>query len=222
VHPYVDRPEMGSGALFVTNNDPQSAAKMAREIAQEYWDRRQEFEPEVWKAEAAIHDAIENQTGRSVLTEVADTCGGGSAGDCVAVLRALLDIDVNIKAIYPVVSPNAAALAIKAGVGSEVNLQIGAEIDKKWGAPVKIKGTVLNVSDGHFTYQGGLDRIKTKLENYGHQEYNNSQVKDLVQQRLDLGMDVLGRPFKCEIREDLLPKYLVNNKQKYKHLFNVN
>jgi microcystin degradation protein MlrC len=156
VHPYIDRPEMGSGALFVTDNDPTSAAKMAREIAQEYWDRRQEFEPEVWKPEAAIHDAIENHSGRSVLTEVADTCGGGSAGDCVAVLRALLDIDVNIKAIYPVVSPNAAAIAIKAGVGSEVALQIGAEIDKKWGAPVSIKGTVLNVSDGHFTYQGGV------------------------------------------------------------------
>jgi len=71
----------------------------------------------------------------------------------------------------------------------------------------------------HFTYQGGLDRIKTKLENYGHQEYNNSQVINLVQQRLDLGTDLLGRPFKCEIREDLLPKYLINNKQKYKHFF---
>ena len=156
VHPYIDRPEMGSGALFVTDNDPMRAAEMAREIAQEYWNRRQEFEPEVWKPEAAIRDAIENHSGRSVLTEVADTCGGGSAGDCVAVLRALLDIDANIRAIYPVVSPNAAAIAIKAGVGSEVALQIGAEIDKKWGAPVSIKGTVLNVSDGHFTYQGGV------------------------------------------------------------------
>lgn len=156
VHPYIDRPEMGSGALIVTNNDSEGAARMAREIAQEYWDRREEFEPKVWKPKDAIRDANEEKTGRSVLTEVADTCGGGSAGDCVAVLHALLEYDPNIKAIYPVVSPHAAALAVKAGVGSEVDLLVGSEIDKKWGPPVKIKGTVLKISDGDFIYQGGV------------------------------------------------------------------
>lgn len=156
VHPYIDRPEMGSGALIVTDNDPESAATMAREIAQEYWDRRQEFEPEVWKADAAIRDAIGKAPSRSVLTEVADTCGGGSAGDCVAVLRALLEIDANIKAIYPVVSPHAAATAIAAGIGSEVHLSVGAEIDKKWGPPVSLTGRALKTSDGDFMYQGGV------------------------------------------------------------------
>lgn len=156
VHPYIDRPEMGSGALIITDNDPETAATMAREIAQEYWDRRQEFEPEVWKADAAIRDAVKKVPSRSVLTEVADTCGGGSAGDCVAVLRALLEIDTNIKAIYPVVSPQAAATAIAAGIGSEVDLSVGAEIDKKWGPPVNLKGHVLKISDGDFMYQGGV------------------------------------------------------------------
>lgn len=156
VHPYIDRPEMGSGALIVTDNDPETATTMAREIAQEYWDRRQEFEPEVWKADAAIRDAIKKVPSRSVLTEVADTCGGGSAGDCVAVLRALLEIDSNIKAIYPVVSPHAAAIAIAAGIGSEVHLSVGAEIDKKWGPPINLKGHVLKISDGDFMYQGGV------------------------------------------------------------------
>ena len=137
VHPYIDRPDMGS-------------------IAQEYWDRRQEFEPEVWKPDAAIRDAIKKGSSRSVLTEVADTCGGGSAGDCVAVLHALLEVDSNIKAIYPVVSPTAAATAVAAGIGSEVDLLVGAEIDKKWGPPVKIKGRVLNISDGSYIYQGGV------------------------------------------------------------------
>lgn len=71
----------------------------------------------------------------------------------------------------------------------------------------------------HFTYQGGLERIKTKLENFGHQEYNNDQVKNMVQQRLDAGMDVLGRPFACVVDEESLPTYLKQNKEKYKHLF---
>jgi beta-1,4-mannosyl-glycoprotein beta-1,4-N-acetylglucosaminyltransferase len=83
----------------------------------------------------------------------------------------------------------------------------------------KTKHLFVDNGGWHFTYQGGLNKIKTKLENYGHQEYNNDNVKNLVQQRLEIGMDVLGRPFQCEIREDLLPKYLINNKQKYKFLF---
>lgn len=156
VHPYIDRPEMGSGALIVTDNDPQAAATMAREIAQEYWDRREEFEPRVWKPEDAIRDALKSDSTRSVLTEVADTCGGGAAGDCVAVLRAMLELGVERKAIYPVVSPQAADDAANAGIGSEVEIYVGAEIDKKWGPPVKIKGVVLNVTDGNFTYQGGV------------------------------------------------------------------
>jgi beta-1,4-mannosyl-glycoprotein beta-1,4-N-acetylglucosaminyltransferase len=71
----------------------------------------------------------------------------------------------------------------------------------------------------HFTYQGGEDRIKTKLESYGHQEYNNDQVKSMVQRRLDAGMDVLGRPFSCVIDEESLPMYLKQNRNKYEHLF---
>lgn len=70
----------------------------------------------------------------------------------------------------------------------------------------------------HFTYQGGLDRIKTKLENYGHQEYNNEEVKQLIQHRLDAGLDVLGRPFSCIVTNDL-PEYLLNSKEKYKEFF---
>jgi len=83
----------------------------------------------------------------------------------------------------------------------------------------KTKHLFVDNGGWHFTYQGGIEKIKTKLENYGHQEYNNDQVKDLVASRLEQGQDVLGRPFSCVIDEESLPKYLKENKQKYNHLF---
>lgn len=83
----------------------------------------------------------------------------------------------------------------------------------------KTKHEFLNDGGWHFTYQGGVDRVKTKLENFGHQEYNNDQIKNMIQHRLDSGMDVLGRPFACVVDEDNLPDYLKKNKEKYKHLF---
>lgn len=83
----------------------------------------------------------------------------------------------------------------------------------------KTKHAFLDNGGWHFTYQGGEERIRTKLENFGHQEYNNEGVKSLIQRRLDAGMDVLGRPFPCVVDEENLPTYLKNNKQKYNHLF---
>jgi hypothetical protein len=67
---------------------------------------------------------------------------------------------------------------------------------------------------------GGEKQVKMKLEAYGHQEYNNDSVKDRVKDLLANGQDVLGRTnFKFWLDESQLPKYLLDNKQKYKKFF---
>jgi microcystin degradation protein MlrC len=156
VHPYIDRPNMGSGALIVTDNRPAEARAYANELAQEYWDRRVEFEPEVWKPDEAVEKALSESSAHVVLTEAADCCGGGAAGDCVATLHALLDSEKVFTALYPVVSPQAASQAHRAGVGSGIHVTIGSEIDKKWGPPVEVDAEVISLSDGEFTYVGGI------------------------------------------------------------------
>jgi beta-1,4-mannosyl-glycoprotein beta-1,4-N-acetylglucosaminyltransferase len=71
----------------------------------------------------------------------------------------------------------------------------------------------------HFTFIGGPDRIKTKLESYGHQEYNNDAVKQDIEYRLANNLEILGRSFILSIDEEKLPMYLKENKHQYKHLF---
>lgn len=72
----------------------------------------------------------------------------------------------------------------------------------------------------HFTFMGGVDQIKLKIESYGHQEYNNDEIKNSVEQNLSSNKDVLGRnQFQFWIDESELPAYLINNKQKYKKFF---
>jgi hypothetical protein len=67
---------------------------------------------------------------------------------------------------------------------------------------------------------GGPDQIKLKLESYGHQEYNNDSVKNRVKDLLDNNQDVLGRThFNFWIDESQLPKYLLDNREKYKQFF---
>lgn len=77
----------------------------------------------------------------------------------------------------------------------------------------------VNNAGWHFTYQGGVDRIKTKIENFGHQEYNNDVVKNNIVNSLSKGKDALGRSFNFLVDEEALPKYLRENKGKYKQLY---
>jgi beta-1,4-mannosyl-glycoprotein beta-1,4-N-acetylglucosaminyltransferase len=72
----------------------------------------------------------------------------------------------------------------------------------------------------HFTFMGGVEQVKKKLEAYGHQEYNNDNIKNNVQNLLNEGKDVLGRnEFQFWLDESQLPKYILDNKEKYKQFF---
>jgi beta-1,4-mannosyl-glycoprotein beta-1,4-N-acetylglucosaminyltransferase len=84
----------------------------------------------------------------------------------------------------------------------------------------KTNYTYIDNAGWHFSFMGGEDRIKLKIESYGHQEFNNDEVKNQVSKNLELGKDLLGRPeFYYTINESELPKYVIENKEKYKHLF---
>ena len=84
----------------------------------------------------------------------------------------------------------------------------------------KTKYTLVENGGWHFTYQGGSESIKTKIENFGHQEYNNDSVKNRVNELLENNQDVLGRTnFQFWTDESQLPKYLLDNKEKYKAFF---
>jgi beta-1,4-mannosyl-glycoprotein beta-1,4-N-acetylglucosaminyltransferase len=79
----------------------------------------------------------------------------------------------------------------------------------------------------HFTNIGGLDQILKKIESYDHcNEVNCAWVRDNLKTRIENGEDYLGRgndwqgkPFKMWTDETELPQCLLENKEKYKHLW---
>ena len=86
--------------------------------------------------------------------------------------------------------------------------------------PSKTKYEYIDNAGWHFTFMGGEQQVKMKLDAYGHQEYNNDGIKNNVKFLLEQGKDVLGRnEFKFWIDESELPKYLIENKKKYKQYF---
>ncbi len=71
----------------------------------------------------------------------------------------------------------------------------------------------------HFTNMGGADQIRKKLESYGHQEYNNDNIKSEIEKRILTNQDFIGRNFKFWKEEKGLPRFILDNKEKYKNFF---
>jgi len=156
VHPYLDLPEMGGAGLVITDGDPQGAARLATEIAQRYWERRYDLEPQVYTPQEAITRGLQLDGGPVLLVETADCAGGGAAGDSVHTLRALLEAGVRESFLAPVVDPAAAALCWQAGVGASVRCHLGFSIDPRFGEPLAVEGQVEILSEGRFRYGGGV------------------------------------------------------------------
>lgn len=82
---YADSNRLGLAVYVAGDSDP---GQQARSLAQEAWERRDEFR---FDLQTALQAAVEAQDeeGPVVLVDVVDNVGGGSPGDSTAVLHAL-------------------------------------------------------------------------------------------------------------------------------------
>jgi beta-1,4-mannosyl-glycoprotein beta-1,4-N-acetylglucosaminyltransferase len=75
------------------------------------------------------------------------------------------------------------------------------------------------VSGWHFTSMGGLAEVRRKLnDSYTEESYNTQEVQRLLQERVSKGQDYLGRNFVFNLDESEWPRYLKENRRKFKHL----
>jgi beta-1,4-mannosyl-glycoprotein beta-1,4-N-acetylglucosaminyltransferase len=77
----------------------------------------------------------------------------------------------------------------------------------------------VNNGGWHFTSIGGVERVKEKIESYGHQEFNTEKVKNALEENITHNKDFIGRNFKLFVDERDLPDYLLKNKDTYRALF---
>jgi len=156
LHPFLDQEGMGSGCVVVTDDDLEGATALARSVAEMYWARRFDLEPDILTPDEAIDKGLEVDGGPVILVEASDCCGGGAAGDSVWALRSLVSRALDVASISMVVDPEASATCHKAGEGANVRISLGHRMDTRWGEPVEVIGVVTKVSDGRFIYSGGI------------------------------------------------------------------
>lgn len=158
VQPWLDIPEIASRVITFADT-PEAAEAQARSLAEEFWAEKDGYHPPLVPVEEILEKARKNTTGKPViLVDAADSTNGGAAGDSPAVALKLLELAPELKAGMFVVDPAAADKAFSIGVGGEAEFTLGASLTPGIPGPLKAKGRVLSLHDGHFTCEGPAKR----------------------------------------------------------------
>ncbi len=149
MQPWLDVPEGGWATAVVTNNDPALADRLAAELAEAVWERRERL----WKLDSispaeAVRRAVAADNGLVVLSDTGDSVFGGATGDSTVLLTEMLAQRVEQPALVPMVDPEVVEQAVASGVGSEFSTTIGGKQDTRFSRPVEISARVEAIGGG--------------------------------------------------------------------------
>ena len=79
------------------------------------------------------------------------------------------------------------------------------------------KAYLIENAGWHFSFLGDADNVRLKLASYEHTENNISSNVDNMEQRIEQGLDPIGRSNRLQAVpiDDSYPEYNINNQEKY-------
>ncbi|MEX2423510.1 MAG: MlrC C-terminal domain-containing protein, partial [Acidimicrobiia bacterium] len=158
MQPWLDVEEGGWASLVYTDNDPQLADELAKELTRCVWDLRHDLMKfDSIPVAEAVSRADAASRGIVVLSDTGDSVAGGSAGDSVIILAEMIRQQVEGVCLVPLVDEPAALAAAEAGEGARLELRLGRAADRRWGDPISADVEVLRVTDGAMATVPGLE-----------------------------------------------------------------
>ncbi len=152
---YADTPDSCMSVVVTAERDPDLAVRVARELAQKVWDQRQAIlnvRPIV-SIDEGVKAAIAHSESPIVLVDLGDDPGSACAADSPAVLESLLRHGAG-DAVLTIRDPRVVEAGLAAGVGAELELEVGGAIDQRFYRPIKVRGTVRLIDDGNYMICG--------------------------------------------------------------------
>ncbi|MEZ5595483.1 MAG: M81 family metallopeptidase [Pseudomonadales bacterium] len=162
--PYCDVPQVGCHVVVTSRGEAGQAHALARQFASEIWSRREELRAVSLSAEDAVAAARAATARPVVINETSDNCGGGSPGDGTHLLRAMLEAGLENACFGFIVDAAVAQQAHAAGVGAQIDVQLGGRTDTLHGAPLSLSVYVKALHDGRCVMQA---MAKGSRINYG-------------------------------------------------------
>ena len=154
--PWGDVAEVGAKIVVVADRDQEKADRLARDLADEFFELRTETDTPYDSIDEGIDYGLAAQVGKGpvVLADVADNAGAGSSSDSTFVLSRLVERGVRDVVTGLYWDPVAVAICSEAGLGATFDLRIGGKVGPASGDPVDLRVTVRALSQSHS--QAGL------------------------------------------------------------------
>ncbi len=181
---WADEPR-NHAVVMVTGDDQEAVTTAAEELANSFWEVRNEF---VFVAptaslEESLELAISSKKQPYIISDMGDNPTAGGAGDVTWTLQEILKrpefkSGTGKTLIYASIpGPELVELALKAGVGAEVEGFVGAAVDNRFAPPIKLKGIVTAIEKGDKNAEievvvkvGSVSVIVTKKRKPYHRE----------------------------------------------------
>ncbi|MBU2513152.1 M81 family metallopeptidase [bacterium] len=158
--PLADMPDAGASVIVVTDGDQAKASQISRQIADKTWKSREDFIYQFGSLKETFARAKQLTEYPVILLDHEDNCGSGGTQDVMAVIKEVMDQNLEDVAVAAVYDPEAVKVMQEAGIGAEVEISLGGKIDMPSISlerkPLLLRGKVKVLTDGHWTVQGPM------------------------------------------------------------------
>jgi microcystin degradation protein MlrC len=151
---YADTPDTGMCVIATTDGDPELAEQMAKRMAQELWNRREEIRMvrPILPIDEGVKKAMEME-GLICLVDLGDDPGSSCPADSPAVLESLVRLGARDCAVT-IRDPEVVRAGFEAGIGATLIIKVGAKIDQRFYKPIEVTGKVKSLDDGNYMIVG--------------------------------------------------------------------
>lgn len=181
---WADEPR-NHAVVMVTGDDKEAVVQGAKELATSFWDVRNDF---VFVAptttlKKSLEQAISSEVKPYIISDMGDNPTAGGAGDVTWTLQEILKNKAfksgnGKKLIYASIpGPEFVDLAMKAGIGGEVDGFAGGAVDHRFAPPLRLNGIVTAIKKGDKNAEievvvevGNVSVIVTKKRKPFHRE----------------------------------------------------
>lgn len=158
VQPWLDIPELASVVVTIAE-DSEVAKEQADRLAQQLFEKRDEYTPELMSVDEIIDIAEDPKSVKPiVLADSADSVNGGAVGDSPVVAMRLAERESQIQAGMFVVDPEAVQKAFETGIGNCAEFSVGAGYTYGMPGPFREVGMVRSLHDGNFRAEGPANK----------------------------------------------------------------
>ncbi len=152
---WADEPR-NRAVVMVTGDDLVKVKNTAEQLANNFWDVRDQFEfvAPVASLDHCLENAINSKKAPFFISDMGDNPTAGGAGDVTWTLDKILQRREFLSSEGPsliyasIPGSEFVAKSVKAGIGAEVEAYVGALVDDRFSPPILLSGTIQAIKHG--------------------------------------------------------------------------